>query len=402
MIVEDDDSCMKTGEFSTVAPAARLPGRRSAIHQVLILLAVVALASAGGCRSEPPATESFTPPYLRLNLCGGAAAVQLPGSSEWRTAAEEILVNESIRVLADPTEGARFCLGDDSILEMNPAAQVALENPRVLPRLQVVLEGGILQFLMQKPSYAFLLPGCNLTVATVPARVTVEMLSDEVHVMVEEGALTCASEAGTVTLVRCQDVRASDGQEPNMGRFCEATAVPTVATTSSTPSPSPGVVGPTTTATSTSTPTPSPTTTPTPRPQLTRPIATLAPTLTDTPTAPPPPPPTSPPPPRPTNTPAPQPTNTSPPPPTDTPPPPPTDTPQPPPTDTPRPTPAPSGSISSDPTTEGEVATQLALTRSPASARKWEEWIRLGLPCSRYTCTRHQWRDTDLPYLLES
>ena len=337
---------MKTGNLSTPVSITGLPGLKFSIYPGLVLLAIIALASVGGCRPAPAASEPFTPPYLRLTLCGGDAEVQQPGDTGWRMAGDEIRIEERVRLQADAAEGARFCLGDDSVLELAPAAQVVLENPRILPRLQIRLDGGSLQFVAQKPSYAFLLPGCSLTVATTPARVTVEMTAGEAHFMVDEGALTCSSEAGTVTLIRCQDLRASEGAVPQFGRFCEATPVPTVATQSSTLEPPSRTAGPT--ATPTVTATPSPTATSTPRAQAPRPTATLAPpTPTDTPTSPPPPPPppaTSPPQPRPTNTPAPQPTDTPLPPPTEPPPtiPPPTDTPRPPPTPpAPRPTPTP-------------------------------------------------------------
>lgn len=322
---------VRTGDVSTGGSATGLPDRNASIYQRGILLAIIMLTLITSCQSTPPESESFRPPYLQLRLCGGDASSQLPESTEWQGIAEEILIRERVRLRADPTEGARFCLGDDSVMELAPAAQVALENPRILPQLQIVLEEGSLQFSVQKPSYAFLLPGCSLEVASVPSRLTIERVNDGVHLLVDEGALTCTSETGTVTLVRCQDLRASAGMDPEIGQFCEATAIPTAAFPSATPTPA----GPT--ATATDTPTPSPTVTPTPRPQLPQPTATptIA-TPTEAPTAPPPPqapPPTSPPQPRPTNTPVPPPTNTPLPPPTDTPPPPP------PPTDTPRPTP---------------------------------------------------------------
>lgn len=292
-----------------------MPGQRLSAHKRVVGLLLLVIVLAGlivTCQSTSTETGPFTPPYLRLRLCGGKAQLQWSGSSEWTAMEGEISIEGSGQIVADAVEGARFCLGDGSTLELAPEVTIEVRNPRVFPRLQVVLQqDGSLLFEAQNPSYEFVVPVCSVTLLSVPSRLKIEVSGETTHLMVEEGAVACAMEEETLTLLECWEMYAVAGKEPEVSEYCAASATAAAPTTTLRPSPTRWEVEPTATPTPSSTPspTPTPTLTPTPRRVIPTPTPTPIPP-TDTP-PPQPPPPTKPPPPTappPTNTPAPPPT----------------------------------------------------------------------------------------------
>ncbi|MFQ6101255.1 MAG: hypothetical protein ACE5OS_08475 [Anaerolineae bacterium] len=305
-------------------PGQRLDARQGVAYLLLIALMVL----IAGCQSPATVTEPWTPPYLQLQLRAGKVQVQWADASEWTTmeSGASITVQKQGRIVADAAEEALFHLGDGSTLELAPETMMEVQNSRSFPRLQMVLQDGSLLLMAQEPSYELTIPTCSVTLLSVPSRIRIEVNSETTYLAVEEGAVVCALETGTLTLPKCREMYARAGEEPEVTEFCDANATATAFAVTPSPSPTPSEFETTPTATAT----PSPTTTPT------REVVTSTPTPvppTDTPPPPPPPPPTNTPPPPP---PPPPPTDTPPP-----PPPPPTDTPPPPPTEAPRPTPTP-------------------------------------------------------------
>lgn len=272
-----------------------------------LFLAVLLTSLLAACRGSSPTVEPFAPPYLRLRLCEGQAQLQHPGSADWAAMEGEIVIESQVRVMADAVEGARLCLSDGSLLDLAPATAALLRNPRVFPRLQVVLEEGGLLFSAQAPSYEFTLSVCPVAFLSVPTRIRIEVSGETTHLMVEEGAVNCTRDTEVLTIFACWELYTESDEEVRITEFCSARATATasaiVPTATNTFTPFPTFTPTPTRAVVVSTPTPSP----------------LPPTDT---------PPSPPPPPRPTSTPTPRPTDT----------PHPTDTPTPKPTDTPRPT----------------------------------------------------------------
>ncbi|HEC33732.1 MAG TPA: hypothetical protein ENI37_03325 [Chloroflexi bacterium] len=220
-------------------PVVRVTAQRLSAHRrvACLLLLTVLAGLLAACRDSPPATGSFTPPYLRLRLCGGEAQSQWPGSSEWIEMGGEVIVKDVIRVIAGEMDGARFCLGDGSMLELAPGVEVEARNPHVFPRLQVMLQDGSLLFEAQGPSYEFVLPACSVTFLSVPSRLWIEVSDQTTHLMVEEGAVNCALETETLTLFTCREMYAGPGEEPRVTDFCVGDATP--ATLEWTPLPRP-------------------------------------------------------------------------------------------------------------------------------------------------------------------
>ncbi|MEE9617716.1 MAG: FecR domain-containing protein [Anaerolineae bacterium] len=319
-----------------------MPGQQLSAHKMVVsrLLPIVLAGLVVACQSTSTGVGQFTPPYLQLRLCGGGAQLRWSDSSEWTAMEGEISVDGSGQIVADAAEGARFCLGDGSTLELAPGVTVEVQNPRVFPRLRVTLLDGSLLFEAQQPSYEFVVPVGSVTILDVPARLRIDVSEGRTHVLVEEGAVACALEMRTLTLLACWEMYAvarEEGEEPVeplVIDYCAANAIPGLPTLTPFPSPTRWEAEPTATPTLSPTPssTPSPTLTPTRR------------RVTNTPTSMPvtAPPATAPPATRPPATKPPA--TAPPPPPTDEPPPPPTDEPPPPPTEPPptRPTVAPS------------------------------------------------------------
>lgn len=283
-----------------VAVAGRGLGARPGA--VCLLLTAVAILGTG-CRSPSAVTGQWVPPYVQMYLCEGKAEVQWQGASVWTELQDEasIVVEESGRIAADAAQGARLCWSDGSTLDLAPATVVEVRDPQTHPRLQVVLEGGSLLLVAQKPSYEVILPACSVTLLGVPSRIRVEVSDEMSGVIVEEGTVTCVLETGLLTLFTCQELHARSGEQPIVTEFCVTApaSTPTRITT-----PTPFMSGPTSTprlfATAVPTATlPPPTETPEP-PPASRPHPTSPPPPTNTPV-----PPTQPPPP--TNTPRPTP-----------------------------------------------------------------------------------------------
>ncbi len=320
----------------------RLGAHQGVVYLSLAMLVILFSISIIACQSSPTVTEQWTPPYLQLHLCAGKAQLQWPDASERTTMEDQasITIEERCQIIADALEGALFCLGDGSTLELASEAVVDVQNPHTFPRLQITLQDGSLLFVAQEPSYEFIMPACSVTLLSVPSRIRVEINGETTRLAVEEGAVTCALETKTLTLPTCREMYVRPGEEPEVTEFCIASTVVPSPTPTLSPSSTPWELEPT----ATSFPLPTPTLTPrrvvpTPTRRRIVPTPTHTPVLpADTPPPPPPPPANTQPPP-PTNTPAPPP-----PPPTNTPappPPPPTNTSAPPPPpDTPRPTPA--------------------------------------------------------------
>ena len=296
------------------------------IHLLLTVLAILITACQG--HTTVTITEQWSPPYLQLQLYNGKAQVQWTDDSDWAAMDGEtnIIIEETLRITVDATEGAQFYMGDGSTLELMPGAILEMQNPHTFPRLQVTLQKGSLLLTAQKPSYELIVPTCSVTLLTLPTRIRVETENEVTHIAIEEGAVVCAMGTGTLTLTKCQEMYAISGEEPETTEFCDANATATAS--AMTPSPTFNFQEPNAT-TAAMTATPSLTTTPT-REAVTQTPTPIPPT--DTPLPPPPPKNT----PRPTK---PPPTNTPAPPPINTPAPPPTNTPAPPPTNTPRATP---------------------------------------------------------------
>jgi hypothetical protein len=347
---------MSANRFLQGSEERRASSRKARAYQgavYLLLTALMVLIAA--CQSPPAATEQWLPPYLQLRLDGGRAQVQWPGTSEWTTMAGRaiIVVEEAIQIGGDVEEGTRFYLGDGSTLELAPEAIMEVKNPRTLPRLQMILRGGSLLFVAQAPSYEFLVPVGSVTLLSIPSRVRIEIDGETTRLGVEEGAVACALESETLTIIPGWEMYARAGEEPEVTEFVVADATASPATPALSPTPTPrGTTTPSSFSTSMSTGTPVPTRgrllqtpTPTPVPPTDTPLPPPPPPPPPQPTEPPPPP-TSEPPPAPTSEPPPPPTEPPPPPPTESrptpvPPPPPTSEPPPPPPPTSEPPPAP-------------------------------------------------------------
>ena len=312
-----------------------MPGQQLSAHKRVLsrLLPIVLAGLVVACQGTATGNGQFMPPYLRLRLCGGEAQVRWSDSSEWTAMEGEISVEGSGQIVADAAEGARFCLGDGSTLELAPGVTVEVQNPRVFPRLRVTLSDGSLLFEAQQPSYEFVVPVGSVTILDVPARLRIEVSEDRTHVVVEEGAVACALEMRTLTLLACWEMYAvarEEGEEPVeplVIDYCAASVTPDLSTLAPFPSPTRWETEPTATPTLSPTPssTPSPTLTPTRRgvTRTSTPMPPTAPPATALPATRPPatkPPATAPPPTAPPPT-APPPTD-EPPPPTDEPPPP--------------------------------------------------------------------------------
>jgi hypothetical protein len=309
-----------------IGPESRMLGRRLGAHRgVVHLLLTVLVVLVAACQRAPAATEQWMPPYLDLHLYAGKAQVQWSDGSEWNKleGKASIVIENKGRITADAVEGAQFYLGDGSTLEMGPGTVIEVQNPRTFPRLQVVVRDGSLLFFAQKPSYEFVIPACSVTLLSVPALIRVEVNGETTRLAVEEGAVTCELETGTLTLPTCREMTVRPGEEePDVTEFCTPNTV--IAPPTPTPSPDSTPLGFELTAT----PSPSASPTPSPTPMPTR--REVVPTFTPTPVPPTKPP--APPKPRPTK---------PPPPPTEPPPPPPPTEPPPPPTEPPEPTRAP-------------------------------------------------------------
>ena len=338
--------------------------RNSARYLGSILMLTLLLTTAVACQSSFAAsTEQWIPPYLQLRLSAGSAQVQWPGDSEWKPLEDgaTVAIEDAGQIIADAVEGARFSVGNDSTLELDPGTILELQNPRVSPRLQIALMDGALLFTAQAPSYELLVSAGSVSFLSIPSQIEIEVDGETTRLAVIEGGVVWTMEETVITLSACQQAHISADEEPEITEFCVAgTATPGASPTigpsptassleptatspspTGTPSSSPTAAPPSSSATTpastlASTPTSTSTPSPTPTPTGVGVVLTSAPTYTPVPpTNTPLPPPTKKPRRDPTNTPQPPPTN---PPPTREPPPPPTEPPPPPPTDPPRPT----------------------------------------------------------------
>jgi hypothetical protein len=299
------------------------------------LLLAVSVLSLTACQDQQPtAAEQWLPPYLHLQLRAGKAQVQWPGSSGWTTVEGKasIAVEEEIGMIADMEQGAQFLLGDGSTLELEPQTRMQLQNLHTFPRLHMVLQEGALLFVAQGTTYEFVVPACLVTILSAPAHLDIRVKDGGTHLVVQEGAIACETDAGIITLPSGQEMHmASPDAEPEITEYTDTEPTATVL-----------ALTPSSKSTTTTPPTPTPTSTPTPTPTATPPPVTQAPPTPTNPPAPPTEPPAPPPTKRPRQT-EPPPTNPPPPPPTNPPPtnPPPTN-PPPRPTEPPeRPTPTP-------------------------------------------------------------
>jgi len=275
-------------------------GRKEIASLILAMLLITVVA----CQSHTSATvaEQWVPPYLQLQLSAGKAQVQSPDAPEWTVidGNASLDVKETIQIIADAVEGAKFHLGDGSTLELMPGTIVDMQNPRTFPLLQVTLQEGGLLLIAQKPSYEIIAPTCSVTPLSLPVRLRVEIQGETTNLAIEEGAVTCELGTETLTLTKCQEMYTRVGESSEPIEFCDASATATV----SAMTPSPTFDFRESDETPTATATPIPTYTPT----LTREVVTQTPTATPTNTPPPPPQnkPTQPPPTQPpTNTPLP-------------------------------------------------------------------------------------------------
>jgi hypothetical protein len=258
---------MFTGNLP-IDTVVRVSNRRHGVRRGLAYLLLVALVViTAACRSQPTPTAQWLPPYLQLRLQAGKAQVQWTGASDWMTleGKASILIEETVRIVADAIEGAQFSLGDGSGLELGPEAVLEVQNPRTLPRLQVILEEGSLLFDARDPSYDLITPVGSVTLLSIPSRVSIEVSDDTTHVVVEEGAVSCVLENETVTLLASQEMVASFGEELEVTEFYDVSATATASALALSAGPTPSEAETTPTPTPTMTPTPSPTPTATPR-----------------------------------------------------------------------------------------------------------------------------------------
>jgi hypothetical protein len=221
-----------------------------------LLLVVVAVLIAA-CQRAPTATEQWIPSYLELNLYAGRAQLQWPGESEWTTieGKASLTIKDGGRISADAAEGAKFFLGDGSMLELSPETTITVQNPHTLPRLQVVVEHGSVQFFAQKPSYEFAVPACPVEILSVPSLIRIDVNGETTRLAVDEGAVTCELETETLTLPTCRQMTVRPGEEPDVTNFC----TPSTVVSPPTLTPNPQGFESTTTSTATFTPTSTPT-----------------------------------------------------------------------------------------------------------------------------------------------
>lgn len=240
--------------------------RRSLGHlaTLMLLALLVGACGRGGAPTEEPLRA-----HLRVVPCGGAAEIQRPGSSEWVAVDTEIAVEEEVPVAARGDDGARLCLADGSLLELDPDSTVAMRPAEDRSRLVIELrEGGVL-LLARRASYGFVTTACPVNVSDTPARIRVELREEITHVMVEEGNAVCATGSEPTLLPTCWELVAAPGAEPEVAQYCgqaaqplptetptPTTAPPATATPS--PEPSPGATSPPAEPTATPTPEPTP------------------------------------------------------------------------------------------------------------------------------------------------
>jgi hypothetical protein len=239
-------------------PEFAIPGRSPGAHRRMgyLLLAVVAILIAA-CQRAPTATEQWVPSYLELNLYAGKAQLQWPGESEW-TAMEgkaSVTIRDGARISAAAVEGAKFLLGDGSMLELSPEATIEVRSPRTIPHLQVVVETGSVLFFGQKPSYEFAVPACPVKLLSIPSLIRIEVDGETTRLAVDEGAVTCELETETLMLPTCRQMTVRAGEVPDITDFCTLSTV----VSPPTPTPTPQGFEPTTTSTPSLTPTSTPT-----------------------------------------------------------------------------------------------------------------------------------------------
>ena len=239
-------------------PGFTISNQRRGVCRALVLLLTALTAFVVACQRAPTATEQWTPSYLELHLYSGKAQLQWPGESEWKAMEGKagVAIEEGGRICADAVEGAKFFLGDGSTLELAPGATIEVQNPRTLPRLQVIVEEGSILFFGQKPSYEFTTPICPVRLLSVPSLIRIEVNSDTMRLAVEEGAVTCEMETETLTLPTCRQMYVSPEGKQDVTDFCTLSTVAAPPTPTSSPSPTPFGFEPTATATASPTPTP--------------------------------------------------------------------------------------------------------------------------------------------------
>jgi len=239
----------------------RFPGH---LATLIMLAALVGACGRGGAPTEDP-----LPAHLRAVPCGGVAEMQRPGSSEWVAVDTEIAVEEEVPVATQGEDGARLCLADGSLLELDPDSTVAMRPAEDRSRLVIELREGRVLLLARQPSYGFTTSACPVSVSDAPARIRVEQREDATYLMVEEGSAVCATGSEPILLPTCWELVAAPGVEPEAARYCgqagqpppTETAAPTSAppaTVSPTSEASPSATSPPAGATATPEPTPIP------------------------------------------------------------------------------------------------------------------------------------------------
>ena len=247
-------SCKNLPTNSAFATPSWSPGAHRGIGYLLLAAVAVLIAA---CQRAPTATEQWIPSYLELNLYAGRAQLQWPGESEWTTleGKASVTIRDGGRISADATEGAKFLLGDGSMLELSPETTIAVQSPRTLPLLQVVVENGSILFFGQKPSYEFAVPACPVKLLSVPSLIRIEVDGETTRMAVDEGAVTCELETETLTLPTCRQMTIGTGKVPDVTDFCTLSTV----VSPPTPTPTPQGFKPTTTSTPSLIPTSTPT-----------------------------------------------------------------------------------------------------------------------------------------------
>lgn len=230
---------------------------------------MVVAALAGGCGGGSAPTGEPTPAHLRVVPCGGTAQMQRPGSSDWVALDTEVIVEEAVPVMTEGDDGARLCLADGSLVELDPNSTLEMRPAEDRSRLMIELQEGRVRLLAQQTSYGFTTSACPVRVSDAPARLRVEQREDATHVMVEKGSAVCATGSEPILVPTCWELVAAPGAEPEVAQYCglpgeplpTETPTPTSAppaTASPTLEASPGPTAPPAEATPTPEPTPIP------------------------------------------------------------------------------------------------------------------------------------------------
>lgn len=136
-----------------------------------------------------------------------------------------ITVQGKCKIIADTAEGAQFLTGDGSVLELTSGAAIEMQNPRIFPWLQIILQNGGLVFTAQSDSYEFIAPTGSVKLLSTPLQLQIELGDEGARVAVEEGSVTYTADAEVLTLTECQETYAKSGEKPRVDEFCVANTV---------------------------------------------------------------------------------------------------------------------------------------------------------------------------------